>query len=373
MSSLAVQYRPQRFGDVVGQGTEIAVLTRMIEDGWQPPAIAYTGPFGCGKTTLARITAKAMLCAKRAGSDPCCSCDSCRAVDRDNNPAYTEVDAASNGNVDDVRQMKDLLSYKLPGSRRIIYYDESHMLSVSAQNALLKTLEEGIRGTTFMFATTEVAKMQSTVRSRSIELRLKLLTPSEITARVNEVASQEGMIIAEKAAKIIGTYARGHLRDAITLLEELARLGGPITEERTRLYLRLDHYDEIYQLLTIEDDKEQFELLEKLLCKYPPTTLCELIGETLVNARKVQLGINGFGATDEAWLKRVLARQGDDALAKADKILALPTDFSTIHHGLAAIGSVLMGGTSGPLAKPAPNLQVVGGTNVATQFRKPRS
>jgi len=340
MPSLANCHRPKRFKDVIGQKTEVDLLRTIIKDSWRPTAIIFQGPFGCGKTTLARLMARALLCEKKDEEEPCGKCISCKGMDEDNNLAYTEVDAASQGLVDNIRQLKDLISYQVVGSKlRLLCLDESHMLSVAAQNALLQTLEEGQDGVVFFFTTTEAHKMLPTLRSRCVELKLRTLTAAEIAERLKAVCVKEKIEFDEKALKIISTYVRGHMRDALVLVEQLAKLAPKVTEDVTRAYLRLDKRIEVYELLILSDKKEAMQKLEVLLCEYAVGELADLIGEVLVDAYKVSLGMTDFAQVDLGWLKKVGNIQGTELLEKAEKVLRADTDAATIAYGI----SVMMG------------------------------
>lgn len=347
--TIANRHRPKKFSDVVGQGKEIEVLKQVVAKSWRPNAIMLTGPFGTGKTTLARLLTRALHCTDRKpdsqglACEPCGSCDVCKSMDEDNNPHYVEVDAASQGSVTDVRGMKDLLSYRIGTSRRVICYDESHMLSAAAQNALLQTLEEGSDNVLFVFCTTDPNKMLATVQSRCIILNMKLLTPTQIRERLETIAGLEKVEFEEKALRIISSYVRGHARDALVMFEQLSRMAPKITEDLTRSYLRLDKNDEVYKFLITTEKTKGLELLEELLCNFAPTELTQTIGEILVNAYKLGNGVGAFTETDKAWLKKVVeARHIDTLLDTAESVLSLKTDYATIDYGLAGLGNILL-------------------------------
>lgn len=348
MSTLANKFRPKRFADVVGQEREVEVLKTILLKSWIPPALLFQGPFGCGKTSLARLTARALFCKHRQGFEPCNRCEDCQAMDRDNHSAYTEIDASSHGQVADIREVKDTISYRVAGgSLHILYLDESHMLSVAAQNALLQTLEEGQSGTMFMFATTESQKVLPTIRSRCVELNLRTLTVTEIAGRLKAVCQEEKVEADEKALRILGTYARGHVRDALILLEQIVKMSGKVTEEATRTYLRLDRYAEVYELLTLTDRKKILNRVEELLCTYATTDLLDIIGQVLVNAYKLNAGVDNFAQVDKAWLEKINQRWGDKTIQKAEKVLTAHSDISTINYGIAVVVNTVFGEEEG--------------------------
>lgn len=358
--TLANNHRPKMFKDVVGQTEEIKVLKQIVAGSWQPNAVMLTGPFGTGKTTLARLLTRAMHCTDKQEDEdglkcePCGLCDPCKSMDEDNNPQYVEVDAASQGSVNDVRGMKDLLSYRTGNVRRVVCYDESHMLSPAAQNALLQTLEEGSDSVLYIFCTTESAKMLPTVQSRCIVLNMKLLSPPQIWKRLEEIAAIEGIGYEPKAFRIVASYVRGHARDALVMLEQLSRMTDNITEAITRTYLRLDKNDEVYKFLTAGDKSEGLQALETLLCNFAPSQLTQTIGTILVNAYKLANGTGDFTEVDKAWLKKVIEHRGRDTLLdEAEAVMQLDVNFATINLGIASIGRILIESkTTSTKAKP---------------------
>lgn len=338
--TLASRYRPQKFAEVVGQESEVEVLKKIVGGVWCPPALLFFGPYGTGKTSLARLTSKAMLCEKRQGVEPCGECTSCKQMDQESHPCYSEFDAASKmGNVEAARDLKDLLDYRASGELKIIVYDEAHMMSPAAQNALLELLETGRKGVVLMFATTETGKMLPTIRSRCIELDLKLLTAKQIADRLRGVVKSEGKNVEDLAIRVIATYVRGHLRDALMLLEQLLTMG-EVTEALTRTYLRLDRNVAVYEFLVLKDKKQQFEKLEELLCSYSAQELQEVIGQTLLNAYKQKLGVGEFAEVDGAWLKKIEALHGDTLLKKAEMVLNLIADYATVNHATAVFARI---------------------------------
>lgn len=362
--TIANRHRPKKFADVVGQEKEVEVLKKIVAGSWQPNAVMLTGPFGTGKTTLARLLTRAMHCDNRQPDEngvicePCGECTSCKAMNEDNNPHYIEVDAASQGAVSDVRGMKDLLSYRTGTKRRVICYDESHMLSAQAQNALLQTLEEGSDEVLFVFCTTESNKMLPTVQSRCIVLNMRLLTPGQIRSRLEVIAASEGVEYDLKALRIIATHVRGHARDALVMFEQLSRMAPKIEEGLVRSYLRLDRHVEVYTFLTTSELSKSLELLEGLLCNYAVSELAQTIGSILVNAYKVAHKTGDFTDVDRAWLQRVIDARGVDTLLdSAEAILALKVDYATIDYGIAGLGRILLEGKADKISGPASSLK----------------
>jgi len=367
--NLATKYRPKLFSDVIGQEQEVQILKNIVTGAWKPNAIMLAGPFGTGKTTLARLLARALLCAQRKQDDPepCGVCLSCLQMDEDNNPGYIELDAASNGKVEQVRELKDQLEYCGQSRRRILVYDEAHMLSSQGQDALLKILEEGSPGAMFCFATTEAHKVKFTIQSRCVYLRLRLLSADQIRDRLQLIASKENVEAESNAVRLIASYVRGHMRDALVLFEQIMKTGGgKVSEELVRAYLRLDRYKEIYEFLLLKTEAERYTRLETLLCSLAPAELQEMLGQALLDAYKVKLGVGEFSEVDRVWLTRVVDQHGVKVLDRADAVLSLSMEFASINQAQAAFARVFY--TPGETMIQAGGMSFVPG-----KFVKPRA
>jgi DNA polymerase-3 subunit gamma/tau len=218
----ATRKRPQTFDEMVGQDFVVATLKNSIQQGRIAHAYLFAGPRGVGKTSAARILAKALNCEKGPTGTPCGTCSACREIAQGNSLDVLEIDGASNTSVNDVRQIKDEVLFAPNSSRYKIYIiDEVHMLSNSAFNALLKTIEEPPPYIVFVFATTEVHKVPATIRSRCQQFNFRLIGPEQIKARLQEVV-QELKLPAEEAALFwMAREATGSLRDAYTLLDQV--------------------------------------------------------------------------------------------------------------------------------------------------------
>ena len=224
--SLARKYRPSRFADLVGQEATVAALQNAIRLDKEPHCVLFAGVRGIGKTTLARLYAKAVNCTQRQDSDPCGQCESCLAITRGSHEDVLEIDGASHTGVEDVRLLQETLGYVPQRSRFKVYIiDEVHMLSQSAFNALLKTLEEPPDHIIFLMATTELQKVPATILSRLVTFHLQSLAPATITGRLGEILQQEGIPWEEAALALIAREGRGSMRDALTLLDQVIALG----------------------------------------------------------------------------------------------------------------------------------------------------
>jgi DNA polymerase-3 subunit gamma/tau len=221
---LALKYRPQTFDEVVGQRTVTTTLKNAIASGRIGHAFLLSGARGVGKTTTARILAKALNCAKASGPtpDPCGECESCLEIAQGKAIDVQEIDGATNNSVDDVRELRESARYNPARDRfKIWIIDEVHMLSAGAFNALLKTLEEPPPRVKFIFATTEYHKLPDTILSRCQQYDFRLIPARDLAAHLREVAQREGIAVSEKALEALARAAEGSVRDGLSLFDQV--------------------------------------------------------------------------------------------------------------------------------------------------------
>ncbi len=245
------KWRPQTFDDVIGQEHITQTLKNSVAADRVGHAYLFCGPRGTGKTTSARLLAKAVNClAEDAADRPCNECHVCTAVNDGRFLDLIEIDAASNTGVDDIRDLRDKINFQPSEGRFKVYIiDEVHMLSTAAFNALLKTLEEPPPHVKFVLATTEEHKVPITIKSRCQQFNFRLLTEAEIMARLRWLADQEGFALEPEATAIIARQGAGSLRDAESLLDQLvASPGDTVTAERTQMVLGVASNEAVMRL-----------------------------------------------------------------------------------------------------------------------------
>ena len=227
------KWRPKTFADVVGQEHITQTLRRQAAQGRLSHAYLFTGTRGTGKTTCAKILAKAVNCQNPSEGDPCGQCPACLGIDNGSLLDVMELDAASNNGVDHVRALRDEAIYSPASVKyRVYIIDEVHMLSVAAFNALLKILEEPPAHLIFILATTELHKVPATILSRCQRFAFKRIMPQDITQRLLYVSAQENIALSPDAAETLARLADGALRDALSLLDQCAAAGGTIDGPR---------------------------------------------------------------------------------------------------------------------------------------------
>ena len=229
------KWRPQRFEDVVGQRAIVTALKNQITAGRVGHAYLFTGVRGTGKTTCAKIFAKAVNCLHPVNGDPCGECEICKGIDNGSLLDVVEMDAASNNGVDDIRDLRDETAYTPSACQYKVYIiDEVHMLSTAAFNALLKTLEEPPAHVIFILATTEIQKVPATILSRCQRYDFTRIGPEDIAQRVEYIAGEEHLELTSDGAELIARLADGALRDALSILDTCAGVTAKIDADVVR-------------------------------------------------------------------------------------------------------------------------------------------
>lgn len=276
------KYRPQTFDDVISQEHITTTLKNQLKSGQTAHAYLFTGSRGTGKTTCAKILAKAINCLNPIDGNPCLECECCRAVDEDASDV-TEIDAASNTGVDSVRDIKDEAMYApIVCKKRVYIIDEVHMLSIQAFNALLKLIEEPPPHVVFIFATTEIHKVPATILSRCQRFEFRRIDINDSKKRLLEIAKKEGMELDEDAAYLISRISDGGMRDALSLLDQCFSIGGRVTEETVRNCAGISGTEHIFAIAEAalnHDNAAALEILDGLIqrSKSPVRLIEELI------------------------------------------------------------------------------------------------
>lgn len=283
-TALYRKFRPKSFDEVKGQDAVVTTLKNQIKTGRIGHAYLFCGTRGTGKTSIAKIMARAVNCENQTDGNPCNHCATCQAILKESSINVVEMDAASNNGVDDIRQIKEMVQYPPTfGKYRVFIIDEVHMLSNQAFNALLKTLEEPPEYVIFILATTEVHKIPITVLSRCQRYDFKRINANTISARLKELCLAENIEIEEKALQYIAKISDGAMRDALSLLDECVafHLSGSIS------------YDNVLEILGTSDN-EDFEKLLKAINKQDILTCLALIESLVTSGRELSQFINDF-------------------------------------------------------------------------------
>ena len=258
------KYRSATFDEVISQEHITTTLKNQIKAGTPAHAYLFTGSRGTGKTTCAKLMAKAVNCLSPVDGNPCGECESCKAI-ADGCPDIIEMDAASNNGVDDVRALRDEVMYAPTMCRYKVYIiDEVHMLSASAFNALLKTIEEPPPHVIFILATTEIHKVPATIASRCQQFRFSRIDVEESTKRLCEIAKKENVNITEDAARLISRLSDGGMRDAVSLLDQCISVSADIDEETVRTTAGIAGTEHLFTLAQCIHEQNAPEALKTL-------------------------------------------------------------------------------------------------------------
>ena len=263
------KYRPQTFDDVSGQAAVTQTLKTQLMSGKMSHAYLFTGSRGTGKTSCAKILAKAVNCLHLDNGNPCNACEACRAIDSGSCMDVLEIDAASNNGVDNVRDLRDDAIYTPSQVKMRVYIiDEVHMLSISAFNALLKIIEEPPEHLLFILATTELHKVPATILSRCQRFSFRRISQEDIAARLQYVAYQENIDLDDSAARVLARLADGGMRDGLSLLDQCASATtGELTAERVYACLGIageQKCGELMGYIAAHDTRKALELFNRL-------------------------------------------------------------------------------------------------------------
>jgi DNA polymerase-3 subunit gamma/tau len=339
---IARKWRPQSFGDVVGQQHVVRTLKNAISQNRTAHAYLFVGPRGVGKTTLARIFAKAMNCASPRNGEPCCECESCLAIAQDRSLDVLEVDAASRNSTNDMRELsEDVLTRPVGGKYKIYIIDEVHMLSKAAWNVLLKTVEEPPSHVKFIFATTEVHQVLPTIISRCQRFDLLPIPTKLIAERLRLVADNENVQIRQDAIDAIARAAEGGMRDAQSLLDQMIAFFSQAEEEITG--------EQVLSLFGLTDRNDLDALLLALMENQPGNAVSiitrlskrgknlETLFDDLLNALRITQLCSILQNPAE------LLDEGEETIRHYQELSrrTLPSVLQTLLENLAPVGRVL--------------------------------
>ena len=295
VSALYRQARPTTFDEMVGQEHVKEVLMNALRQGKLAQAYLFSGPRGVGKTSSARLIAQAVNCSQNP--KPCGVCEGCRLVREGRHPDVLEIDAASNNSVEDVRDLRErILLAPILGNHKVVILDEAHMMSKSAFNALLKTLEEPPPHVIFIFATTEPERMPPTILSRTQHFRFRRLSEAEIVEKLERILAGLGREAEPPALGLVARLADGAMRDAESLLDRLLTLEGPLTLKQTEDALGLPPQEALFALAEALDQGQLRRALEQAHHLYTQGFAARTLAQGLLEALRAGLyGRMGLG------------------------------------------------------------------------------
>lgn len=397
---VARRYRPQQFADLIGQEHVAAALVNALESGRVSHAYLFTGARGVGKTSAARILAKALNCVKGPTATPCDECDSCKAVAAGEDVDVSEIDGASNNKVEEVRDLRQNVGFRPTRGRYKIYIiDEVHMLSTAAFNALLKTLEEPPPHVKFILATTEVQKIPITILSRCQRFDFALVGPRKIFEQLKRIVEKEGLRADDEALTAIARRAGGSMRDSQSLLDQLlasssdkltlerviATLGTSGDDRVTTLAAAILAHDPKTALEFIANESERGlqigELIDQLIAFWRSLMLVNCGGpevrdlpigplqKPIITAHAQQLSLDLILAGLDVWTAvksrirdtahaRVLLEMAVIRLARMDELLSVGQLIAAVREGSGSVNGIPSAAQPGPVGDVKKNGQL---------------
>jgi len=377
--ALDTKYRPHHFTDVLGQDVSVQVLRQFVRvGGGFHQSYLFCGPHGCGKTTLGRILARALLCENPQDGDPCDECPSCRDIlEKGASECFAEMDAATkSGKADIIRITEELAYTTFSGKRRIYLFDESHRLSKQARDALLKPMEDSVsigsddKQLICIFCTTEPENMQSTVFSRCAPaFTIRIVPPDKIAERMAYICDEEGIEYEPDALETIAAVKESHIRDALKAIEALATLG-PITNASVRSFLQVDANDAFIKILAYlgSDLAAAMREADQLVQVMSPLTCYERLTQTALLAYRVDIGaVKAPSYWNATALKRLANHHKDFLVVFAQCFAVRPSrpTAAMLSLDLARLHQTRSGASlPTPSTPPAPNSTPPNGTRV---------
>lgn len=353
LSALDLKYRPSKFSEIVGNSSVVKLLVARSKDGSLPGrSMMFGGPKGCGKTTLARIVARAIACSSLRDGEPCGECTACVSVTTDSSTSTDEFDAATQGTVDRIRSILDDLEYgTFDGKPRVVILDEAHRLSKPSQDALLKAVED--RRFIIILCTTEPHKIGEAIRSRVEEYPVTPPPSEEIVQRMHSICQTEGIEFLGSALATIASALGNCPRTCISALSTLATLG-PITDDSAKNFFRFGHMESLAEVLALidSDSSSALEMLDQIMSLEGPAWTRDVLVHAIASSMRESVGAKAtfpvktrfFPVRGRAWAD--LARD----LGRIDKPTA-PDVESCI---LASCAQVPVVGTPAPPVLPPP-------------------
>jgi len=381
-STLAQKYRPLIFKDVLGQESIVTVLKNILKNKNYSSPFMFTGLYGGGKTTLARIFARAILCTNLTDDyEPCNKCESCKSFLEESNLSYVEIDAASNSGVDKIRKLREDANFKSLGTsdKRVVVIDESHSITSQGNEALLKQLEESTERQIYVFCTTAPEKMLDTVRSRCFEFGLNKIPKEVISERLQEICKKESIPFENNALNTIAEECSPHVRDAIKELDYLSNFGkvtSTVVSDHFKLGLTTSYLNLIFNIG--HDILECLNLAKSIYLQNSVPDIYEGLIHTIISCKKLDLGLNNFKNIEQVNLAKNITELYKNNL---DKILeeflkrnryvdslVLESDLILIHGKLRSnfvysedpivIKRIVEVSTLATLASDSPNIEI---------------